>query len=132
MCLNLSQRLTCYRQVEHHNYDHKDIVFEQRNYVHYVHVFGELKAKCGSSSGVVVSWRSLLGGNGPRMLLPHFLLLQEFVHTTPFLSDYSSQLLPHVQDDMNNVIFNDSPQRMNVVHKLIEDLATHGEHLPSD
>jgi hypothetical protein len=132
MCVDLSKRLSMSRQVDYHNYDHKDLPFTQQNYVHYARVLSELKAKCGSSGGVVVSWPALLAGKRPRMLLPHYLLLQEFVHMTAHLSDYSSRLLPHVVDDMNNVLFNDSPDSMNVVCQLIQDAATHGERMPSE
>ena len=100
--------------------------------MHYARVLSELKVKCGSSGGVVVSWPALLAGKRCRMLLPHYLLLQEFVHMTAHLSDYSSRLLPHVVDDMNNVLFNDSPDSMNVARQLIQDAARHGEQMPSE
>ena len=132
MCVEMGKRLTHYRQKEHHNHDHKELVFEQHNYVHYVRVLSELKAKCGAKGGVVVSWRALHGGKRPRMFLPHFLLMQEFIHTTPQLSDCASQMLQYVQDDMNNVIYNDSPQEITLVRQLIEAAANHGEQLPSD
>jgi len=91
-----------------------------------------LKVKCGANGGVVVSWHALLGGKRPRMFLTHFLLMQEFIHTTPQLSDCASQLLQYVQDVINNVIFNNSPQQITIVHQLIEAVVNHGEHLPSD
>ena len=36
----------CHQECE--NVDHQDIVFEQRTYVHYVTLMGELKSKCNS------------------------------------------------------------------------------------
>ena len=58
--------------------------------------------------------------------------MQEFIHTTPQLSECASQLLQYVQDDMNNLIYNDLPQEITIVRQLIEAVANHGEQLPSD
>ena len=130
MCKDLAKRLTHSRQ-DDHNYEHKCLPFTKQNYLHYVRVMSELKAKCGKSGSVVVSWPALLAGKHPLMLLPHFLLLQEFVHMTAHLSNYSIRLLPHLVDDDNNVIFNDKPHNMNAVCQIIEEAGTQGEQMPS-
>ena len=106
MCDDLARRLTDLRQ-EDHNYEHKCLPVTEGNYLYYVRSMSEIKAKCGKSGRVVVSWPALLDGKRPRMLLPHFLVLQEFVHFTPHLSDEASALLAHIIDDNNNVIYND-------------------------
>jgi hypothetical protein len=91
-----------------------------------------LKAKCGKSGGVVISWKALHAGKKPQMFLPHYLLVKEFVHTTPYLSECARSLLAHVEDDMNNVIFNDSPQEIPIVRQIFEFAAENREPLPSD
>ncbi len=132
MCVEMGKRLTHVRHSEHDHLDHYDIVFEPGSYLHYVRIMSELKAKCGKSGGVVISWEALHAGKKPRMFLPHYLLVKEFVHTTPYLSECARSLLAHVEDDMNNVIFNDSPQEIPIVRQIFEFAAENREPLPSD
>jgi hypothetical protein len=80
------------------NLDHYDIVFEPGSYVHYVRIMSELKAKCGAKGGVVVNWKALLAGKKTRMLISHYLLINEFVHLTPYLSKCARSLLAHVEE----------------------------------
>jgi hypothetical protein len=100
MCVEMGQRLTHVRQSVLENLDHHDIVFEQRSYVHYVRIMSELKAKCGSKGGVVISWKALLAGKKSRMFFCHYLLMKEFVHMTPYLSECATSLLAHIQDEI--------------------------------
>jgi hypothetical protein len=65
------------------------------------------------------------------MFLPHFLVLREFVHFTPHLSDQASALLSHVVDDNNNVIYDDKPASISIVRQMIQDAGNHGEQWPS-
>ena len=66
------------------------------------------------------------------MFLPHYLLIEKFVHSTPYLSECARSLLAHVEDDMNNVVFNDSLQEVSTVHQIFEFVADNEEPLASD
>ena len=130
ICKDLSERLTQLRH-DSHIYDHECFPVQKGHYLHYVRSMSEIKAKGGKSGGVVVSWPALLEGKRPRMFLPHFLVLREFVHFTPHLSDQASALLSHVVDDNNNVIYDDKPASISIVRQMIEDAGNHGEQWPS-
>ena len=47
------------------------------------------------------------------------LLVKEFVHTTPFLSECARSLLANVEDDMKKLVFNDSPQEIAIVCQIL-------------
>ena len=92
----------------------------------------ELKTKCGANGGIVVSWKVLHAGKKALMALPHYLLIKEFIHMTPYLSECACCLLAHMDDDMNNVIFNDSPVEIVAVCQRFEFAAENEEPLALD
>ena len=108
------------------------IFFEPKRYIHYVQIMSKLKAKCGANGGVVISWKALHKGKKAHMFLPHYLLIKEFIHMPPYLSECNCSLLAHMDDDMNNVVFNDSPVEIVAVHQLFEFAAENEEPLASD
>ena len=103
-----------------------------KSYKHYVQVFSELKAKCGANGGVVLSWPALQAGTKAHMFLPQYLLIKEFVHTVPQLSEQVSEVLGYVEDDNTNVIYKDCHAEITRIRQVVEYATSDGEPLLSD
>lgn len=127
----LSKRLTILRH-DSHIYDYNPPYIQKQRYLHYVRAMTEIKGKAGKSGGVVVSWPALLEGRRARMFLPHFLILREFIHFTPHLSNLANDLLSYIVNDDANIIYNDNPDSINVVRQMIENTGERGEPFPSN
>jgi hypothetical protein len=66
------------------------------------------------------------------MFLPQYLLIKEFVHTVPQLSERASEVLGYVKDDNANVIYNDCPAEITRIRQVIEYAVSEEEPLFSD
>ena len=66
------------------------------------------------------------------MFLSHYLLFEEFVYTTPCISDKESSFLDYVVDNFNKVIFNYCPEEIERVWQVLSLEVSEGEKLPSD
>jgi hypothetical protein len=124
LCVEFGKHLTYLRCIED-NVDHVNLTFELKSYKHYVRVFSELKAKCGANGGVVLSWPALQAGM-------NYLLIKEFVHTVPQLSERASEVLGYAEDDNTNIIYNDCPAEITRICQVVEYAASDGEPLLSD
>ena len=119
LCTEFANRLDHLR-AEAGIVEHTTPVFDlHKDYKHYVRVFRELKDKCGQKGGVVLTWKALHAGSDTRMLLPHFLLVKDFVHTVPVLSDPAREVMGIVCDD--HVVFNDRPANISRMKQLIQE-----------
>ena len=66
------------------------------------------------------------------MFLPQYLLIKEFVHTVPQLSERASAVLGYIEDNNANVIYNDCPVEITRIRQAIEYAVSEGEPLLSD